>query len=139
VIILTTVVMDTGIRLASSASTYTKRLLSPFHIPPPVLFHLEVSPVDYFVFVFVLLSYSLDKPLDKPFAITMPLTNVLSLVLSLVPLVSFVSAGNQGFASKRSTHYQHARNYPHQKRQQTFGLVDDFQGGQFFELVAPLP
>jgi hypothetical protein len=72
VIILTTVVMDTGIRLASSASTYTKRLLSPFHIPPPVLFHLEVSPVDYFVFVFVLLSYSLDKPLDKPFAITMP-------------------------------------------------------------------
>lgn len=68
----------------------------------------------------------------------MPLINILSLVLGLVPLVSFVNAGNQGFASKRSTHYQHARNYPHQKRQETFELVDDFQGAQFFELVTPL-
>ena len=69
----------------------------------------------------------------------MPSINVLSLVLSLVPLVSVVNAGNQGFGSKRAAHYQHTRNYPHQKRQQTFKLVDDFQGGKFFEFVAPLP
>ena len=68
----------------------------------------------------------------------MPLINVLSLVLGLIPLVSFVDAGNQGFVSKRSAHYQHARNYPYQKLQKTFELVDDFQGAQFFELVPPL-
>jgi len=68
----------------------------------------------------------------------MSFINFLSLILGLVPLASFVNAGNQGFASKRAAHYQHARNYPHQKRQQTFELIDDFQGGEFFELVAPL-
>ena len=68
----------------------------------------------------------------------MPLINVLSLVLGLIPLVSFVDAGNQGFASKRSAHSQYARNYTDQKVQETFELVDDFQGAQFFKLVAPL-
>lgn len=68
----------------------------------------------------------------------MTLINVLSLVLGLVPLLSFVNAGNQGFVSKRSAHYQHARNYPHQKRQVAFELVDDFQGALFFEFVPPL-
>ena len=68
----------------------------------------------------------------------MSLINVLSFALGLVLLVSFVDAGNQGSMSKRSAHYQHARNYPHQKRQETFELVDDFQGAQFFELVPPL-
>ena len=66
----------------------------------------------------------------------MPFINVLSLALAFVPLASFVNAGNQGFASKRAAHYQHARNDPHQKRQTTFKLVDNFQGGSFFEFVA---
>ena len=65
----------------------------------------------------------------------MPLINVLPLVLGLVPLVSFVDAGNQGSMSKRSAHYQHARNYPYHKHRKTFELVDDFQGAQFFESV----
>ncbi len=68
----------------------------------------------------------------------MPLINALSLALGLVLLISSADAGNQGLVSKRSAHYQHARNYPHQKRQETFELVDDFQGAQFFELVSPL-
>ena len=68
----------------------------------------------------------------------MPLINYLLFALGLVLLIPFVDAGNQGFVSKRSAHYQHARNYPHQKRQQAFELVDDFQGAQFFELAPPL-
>ena len=75
---------------------------------------------------------------DNYFAITMPLINSLSLALGLVLLISLVDAGNQGFVSKRSAHYQHARNYPHQKRQEAFELVDNFQGAQFFELAPPL-
>ncbi len=68
----------------------------------------------------------------------MPLINVLPLVLGFVSLVSFVDAGNPGFVSKRSAHYQHARNHPHHEHYDTFELVDDFQGAQFFELVPPL-
>ena len=50
----------------------------------------------------------------------------------------FRQCGNQDFGSKRSAHYQQARNYPHLKRQETFELVDDFQGAQFFESFPPL-